>query len=172
MGGRAEGGELGAVQFHHVRDPDKVVDESVVSEEGAALGEHEVLASRFGCFADWSSHLAWGEELSFFDIDPAALCRRGLCGCDDEVGLTAQERGDLDQVYCFSDRFRLLRRVDVGGGGDIELLFDRLEVFESLLDPDASLGVDGGSVRFVEAGFEDVGESERVADRFAVAAYF
>ena len=161
---RAEGGELGAVEFHHVRDPDEVVDESVVSEEGAALGEHEVVASRFGCFADWSSHLAWGEELSFFDVNPAALCRRGLCGRDDEVGLSAQERGNLDQIHDSRDCLRLLRRVDIGGGGDPEFLFDRLEVFESLLDPDAPLGVDRGAIRFVEARFEDEGESERFAD--------
>ena len=168
--GGSELGELGAVEFHHVRDPDEVVDESVVSKEGAPFGEHEVIASRFGCFADRSSHLAWGEELTFFDVHPAALCRRGLCGCDDQIRLSAEESRDLDQVHDLRDRLGLFRGVDVGGGGDPEFLFDRLEMFESLLDPDAPLGVDGGAVCFVEARFEDVGEPERLADRFAVPA--
>ena len=87
---------------------------------------------------------------------------------DDEIGLSAEEGRDLDEVDGLCDRLSLFGRVDVGGGGDAEFLFDGGEVFEPLLDSDASLGVDRGAIGFIKAGFEDVGESNSLADCLAV----
>ncbi len=57
-GGGAEIGEGGAIEFHHVGDADEVIDEAVVAKECAAFGEHDVVASCFGCFADRADHFA------------------------------------------------------------------------------------------------------------------
>ncbi len=138
----AEIGEGGAIEFHHVGDADEVVDEAVVAKEGASLGEHDVLASCFGGLADRADHFAGGEELALFDVECFVVCFACLGGCDDEIGLSAQEGGDLDEIDDAGDLLGLFGRVDVGGGGDIEFLFDGGEVFEPLLDADASLGVD------------------------------
>ncbi len=96
------------------------------------------------------------------------MCFARLGRGDDEVGLSAEECGDLDQIDDACDCVGLFGGVDVGGCGDAELLFDGAEVFEPLFDADASFGGDGGSVGFVEAGFEDVGEPGSFADGFAV----
>ena len=164
----AEIGEGGAIEFHHVGDADEVVDEPVVSKEGASLGEHDVFASRFGGFADRAGHFAGRKELSLLDVQSTVMSLCGLGGCDDEIGLPAKECRDLDEVDGLCDCFRLFWRMDIGGGGDAKLLLDGGEVFEPLFDADASFGADRGAVGFIEAGFEDVGESNGLADRFAV----
>lgn len=111
----------------------------MVAEEGAAFGEHDLIASCFGGFANRACHFTRRDELSLFDVKCFALGIACLGGCDDEVGLSAEERGDLDQIDDAGDCVGLFGCVDVGGGGDIEFLFDGSEVFEPLFDPDASL---------------------------------
>jgi hypothetical protein len=44
----------------------------------------------------------------------------GLGRGDDDVGLAAEEGGDLDEVDDGGDLFGLLGQVDVGGDGDAE----------------------------------------------------
>lgn len=134
--------EGGAIEFHHVGDADEVVDEAVVAEEGASFGEHDVLASCFGGFANRAGHFAGREELSLFDVQSTAVRFACLGGCDDEIGLSTKEGRDLDQVDGLCDRLSLFWGVDVGGGGDAKLLLDGGEVFEPLFDADASLGGD------------------------------
>lgn len=164
-------GEGGAVEFHHVGDADEVVDEAVVAEECAPFGEHEVFAPGFGGFADRSDHFGWREELAFFDVKCSVVCFACPGRGDDEVGLSAEECRDLDQIDDGGDRVGLFGGVDVGGDGDAELLFDGCEMLKPLLDPDASFRGDRRAVGLVEAGFEDVGEPERFAHGFAVLAH-
>ncbi len=138
----AEIGECGAVEFHHVGDTDEVVDEAVVAKECASLGEHDVFASCFGGFADWTSHFAGREELAFLDVQSTAVRFACLGRRDDQIGLPAQECRDLDEINGWGNCLGLFWSMDVGGGGDAEFLLDGSEVFEPLLDPDSSLGVD------------------------------
>ena len=58
------------------------------------------------------------KELTFLHIDRAA----GLCGGFEQVGLTAQKRGDLQQVDKLRGDFGLLGGVDVGRDRHAELL--------------------------------------------------
>ena len=109
-----------------------------------------------------------GEELAFFDVHGAA----GLGGGFEQVGLAAEERGDLQQIDVFGGDVRLLGGVDVGGDGDAEFLGDFAEDAAAFLDAGAAEGVDGGAVGLVEGGFENEMDAGAVGDFLERAGHF
>ena len=90
-----------------------VDDEVVVAEAGSALGEEDAgVAGRRDLF-DGVVHVPGGDELAFLDVDGAA----GLCGGDEQVGLAAEEGGDLEDVDGFGGDGAVGGFVDVGEDG-------------------------------------------------------
>ena len=108
------------------------------------------------------AHVARSEELPLLDVDDAA----GLCRRVDEIGLAAQERGDLQHVDDLRRRRDLRLLMDVGHDGHIELFLDRLQHFESLLESRAAEAVERRAVRLVKRRLEDVGDAEPRCDFF------
>ena len=76
-----------------------VYDEIVVAEGGAALGEGDALVAGVADLLDGVTHVRRGDELAFFDVDGAA----GVGGGDEEIGLAAEEGGDLEQEVDVAD---------------------------------------------------------------------
>src|SRR5262245_13579471 len=84
------------LQLHEVAETEEVVDEPAVAECGAALSEQDVRAAGLRELADRSGHLARREELSLLDVDGPPVLGRGIARGVQQVGLAAQERGDLE----------------------------------------------------------------------------
>ena len=137
-------------------DGGEVVDEAVVAEEGAAFGEEDVFVAGAVDFFDGVGHFPWGHELAFFDVDGFA----GLSGGLEEVGLAAEEGGDLQEVDGVGGGDGLVGFVDVGGDGDADLIADGGENFEAFVQAEAAIALGAGAVGLVEGGFEDVGDVE------------
>ena len=133
-GGAGRGTRRVGFQFHQVAQAEEVVDEPPVAEGGAAFGEEDVGATGFGELPDGSGHLVGGEELALFDVDGAGVPGGGLSGGAEEVGLAAEEGGDLKEVDDAGGGVGLLGGVDVGGGGDGELLLDLGHPGQALLE--------------------------------------
>ena len=115
-------------------------------------------------FLDGVLHVGRGDELAFFDVDGAAGLVADLRGGDEEVGLAAEEGGDLEEGVDVAEGVGefggLLGGVDVGEDGEAVVLGDGAEDARAFGEAGAAEAVDGGSVGFVVAGFEDVGDGE------------
>lgn len=135
-------------------------DEILVAKGGAALGEEEILtADGLELFSDVFD-IPGGHELSFFDIYSTSCL---ACG-EDEVGLTGEEGGDLEEIDVFGGDFCLLWRMDVRGDGDAELLADTLEELAARFDSDATVRAAGATVSLVVGGFEDPLQAQAVGE--------
>ena len=138
------------VQRPQLREGAHVDHEVVVSERRAPLGdEHLVVASR-GRLGDGVPHVERREKLSFLQVHRAP--RGG--GGDDQVGLPAQERRDLEHVGHLGHRRGLRRLVDVGQDRAADPLPDRGEHLESARQPRTAVRRERRPVRLVERRLE------------------
>ena len=114
----------------------------------------------FADLFDGVAHVPGGDELALFDVDGAVGRGGGLGGGDEEVGLAAEEGGDLehgvDGAEAIGELGGLLGGVDVGEDRKAIGLRDGAEDACAFCDAGAAEGVDGGAVRLVVTGFEDV----------------
>ena len=87
-----------------------VHNEVVVAEGRATLGEKDAGVAG-GCdFFDGVAHVPGRDELAFFDVDGAA----GAAGGDEQVGLAAQKRRNLEDVCTLGRDFTVRRLVHIG----------------------------------------------------------
>src|SRR6185295_3496287 len=96
-------------------------------------------------------HVPGREELPLLHVHDLARARAR----DDEVGLAAEERGDLEDGGDLRGHRRLRGLVDVRQDGNGELLPDPPEVLETLLDAGPPMAGDARAVRLVEAPLVD-----------------
>ena len=81
-----------------------------------------------------------------------------------EVGLAAEEGGNLQHVDILGGHRGLGLAVDVGHHGDIVFLADGAQDLEALAVADAGEGADAGAVGLAVAGFEGEGNLQAVGD--------
>ena len=124
-------GAGGVAEFHEVPDADEVVDEAVVAEKGSSLGEDDVGAPGGLDLRDGAEHFLRGEELALLDVDGAVVGLGGACDGEEEVGLAAEEGGDLEEVGDLGYGLGLSGLVDVRRDGDGEFLADGGEGLEA-----------------------------------------
>ena len=150
----------GVAEGLHLWDAAVVDDEVLVAEGGAAFGEHDVGIAGFGHFLGGEAHGLGGEELAFLDVYGSACAGGGY----EQVGLAAEEGGDLEDVDVLGGEVGFLCRVDVGDGGDAEGAADFFEHFQGFLVADAGEGVEAGAVGLAVGAFECVGDAQAVGD--------
>jgi len=139
-----------AVGFHRGNGP-HVGYEIIVAEGGAALGQENFLGASQPGFFRHASHFGGREELTFLEIDDFA----GGNGGFDQIGLAAEERGNLQDIHDFAGKQRLLFGVHIGQHGHVELLADLDERLQATRDARAAKRFAGRAIGFVEASFED-----------------
>ena len=135
--------------------------EIVVAEARAAFGEEDSLAASGATFVDGVLHIPGGDELAFLDIHGAAALAAG----DNEVGLAAEESGDLEDVGDFGDAGDVGGFVDVGEDGDADGVSNFFQNAEAFLETRAAKALKRGAIGFVVGGFEDVGDADAFRDR-------
>jgi hypothetical protein len=129
----------------HDRQAAEIDDQIVVTKAGAALGQQEVLGARRADLLHHVHHVARGHELALLDVHrPAAPRAR-----HDEIGLAAEERGNLEHVEHLRGRPHLGDRVHVGQDREPGLLLDLLQDSQPLGETGAAVGVDRGAVGLV-----------------------
>ena len=107
------------------------------------------------------AHFRGGDELAFFYVDDAA---GAACG-DEEIGLAAEEGGDLQDVADFGGGADLRDVVDVGEDGQAGAFLYFGEDAQAFFQSRAAEGSDRRAIGFVVGGFEDVGD-RRVRQRW------
>ena len=128
-----------------------VGDQRVVAERGAALGHQHVAVAGAGDFRDHVLHVPGRQELALLDVDGLAGFRRG----DQQVGLPAQERRDLQHVDGLRDAGALLDLVHVGEHRDAERVADVGKNRQRLVEAHAARALRAGAVGLVERGLVD-----------------
>ena len=104
-------------------------DKIVITEAGAALGQHDVLVpGRLHLFR-LMAHVLGSHELPFFDIDRFA----GPAGCAQNFCLAAEEGGNLQNIGYLGDRGRFPVGMDVSQDGDTEFFLNLRENCEGSL---------------------------------------
>jgi hypothetical protein len=146
-------------------------DEVVVAERRAALGQKDSIVPG-GCdFVGGVTDVGGRNELALFDVHDTACAAGG----DEQIGLPAKERGDLNDVGDGGDGLGLGRLVDVGED-EIALRLHTREDPKAFGESRTAVGIDTAAVGFVEAGLEDEValdaasnfRSEKVNVRFAL----
>jgi len=140
----------------HSREAAKIHYKIVVAEAGATLGEKDAPVAGGANFFDGVGHVPGGDELALLDIDGAP----GFCGGDEQVGLTAEEGGDLEDVDGFGCDLALAGLVDVGKDGKAGFASEAAEDARAFEEAGAAKTFDASAVGLVEAGFEDEGDGE------------
>ena len=73
-------------------------DEVVVAEARAAFGEEDAGIAALANLLDGMAHVPWGDELALLHVDCTSGLCGGLSGGDEQVGLAAEERRNLENV--------------------------------------------------------------------------
>ena len=128
-----------------------VGDEGVVAERGAALGHQHVAVSRSGDFRHYVLHVPGRQELALLNVDGLA----GFCRGDQQIGLSAEERGDLQHVDGGRDAGALLDLVNVCQHRNAEAVANVGENRQRLVEAHAARAFRTRSVGLVERGFVD-----------------
>ena len=135
-------------------------DEVVVAERLAALREEDALRTALTELVDNVAHIGGREELSLLHVDDSA----GLCCRVQEVGLTREERRDLEDIRDLRRRRRLTGLVDIRNDGYTELCTDLPEDLGPLLESGTAEAVVGRAVCLVKGCLEHIGDAEAVGD--------
>ena len=158
---------MGAVHHHgrgdaqHVRNIAEIDDEVVVAVNIAALGEPYLRSARIAGLFVGIEHVGARQELRLLDIHRPARLR----GSDQQVGLAAEERGNLDHVDHFAHGRGLPRFMDVGQQLQPPLRAHVGEHPKPLFESGAAERRDRGAVGLVERRLEDDVRAESFVDR-------
>jgi len=96
-------------------------------------------------------HVARGHELTFLHVDGAA----GLGGGHEQIGLTGEERRNLQQLANVGHGCGLVGHVDVGRNGQPDRVADLFQDSQPFFHSRAAKSIEAGAIRLVERGLED-----------------
>ena len=139
----------------------------MISEGGAALGEHNVGVAEMPHFFDCEGHSLGGEELSFLNIDTAV----GFCGSLQQRCLPAQKGWYLQHVDVWGSHRGVGLAVDVGDHRYAETVVDSTQDFQPFEVADAGKRVEPRTVGFAIGGLESVGNLKPLGDGHQLFGY-
>ena len=117
-GGPAAGGRLdGMRRVEHQRgktphhfQPRHIVNQPLIAEERAALGQQDIVVAGLADFLDRKLHFLRRDELALLDVDAFA----GLGARQQQIRLPAKKRRDLQDIRDLTDNAALLGRMNIG----------------------------------------------------------
>ena len=137
-----------------------VDDEIVIAEAGAAFGEEDAAVAGEGDLCNGVLHVLGRDELTLLHVDGAT----GFSGGDEQVGLTAEEGGNLEDIAGLGDGGAVLGLVHVGEDGEVRLFGDAAQDARAFGESGTAEARDRGAVGLVVRSLEDVGDGEVAGD--------
>ena len=138
-------------EFQHVGNVAEIDHEVVIAHHVAALCQPYILGTGLAGFLYRIFHVLATQELGFLDVDRPP----GLGSSHEQIGLTAEEGGYLDNIADFADGRGLTTLVNIGQQAQTVLCLNVGQHLESALQPRATKRTDRGAVGLVERGLED-----------------
>ena len=147
-------------QLSQQREGSEVDDQVVVTEAGPPFGDEQVPVSRAPGLLDRVNQVSGRQKLSLLDVDRSS---RGS-GRDDQIGLTAEERGNLQEVQNLRRRAHVPGFMHVGRDRDTQLAADSCQDLQAAFKSRAPKGANGSPVGLVVGRLEDEGDVESGSD--------
>ena len=141
--GRVE--DDGIAEGAHDREAAHVDHEVMVAEGGAPLGEQDRAVAHREDLVDDVLHVAGRDELALLDVDRLSGLRDG----QDEVGLPAEEGGNLQHVEHLGRRRHLGHLVDVREHRKAQRVAHLAQDAQPLAEPRSAVAVDRRAVGLV-----------------------
>ena len=148
---------MGSIKDHrctqgpHGHQPREIVDQAAVAKKGASLAEHHISAAAGEQFGHRMPHVLGREKLPLLDVYSFA----GGRSSEQEIGLAAEERRDLQKVTHHPGRGGLLRKMNVGGDRHPLLPTDLFQHRQPLVEAEPAVAGGTRAVGLVERRFED-----------------
>ena len=137
----------------HPRQPAHIRNQRIIAEARAALGQADIMVSRFVTLDHQIFRFPRRQKLPFLDIDNLARFRRSY----DQIRLPAQKRRYLQHINMLRDNCALLFFMYVGNNRQIIVkLFNLVKSTHSFFQPDAARAVNGSAVRLVKRRLENI----------------
>ena len=161
-----------AVEHHrktqrlHDRKRTHVNHKVMVAERGSPLYQDYPAGAAFLDLAGDGSHVFRGHELPFFDEHRLP----GTAAGERQVGLTAEKRGNLQDINNRPGSFRFFGGVYIGEHRNFVACAYIVQDFQSPLDSGPAEGIVALTVGFVIGGFEDISDAETAGDFFRPCA--
>ena len=146
----------------HNRNRPHVRHQIAIAERRAALRQYNLIIAACDDLLRAIFHILRREKLPFFDIHDFA----GFRGGDQQIGLAAQKRRNLQHVRHVRDLRGLFRRMNIGDNRHVELPLNLGQDAQAALDSDAAIRRRRTAVGFIERGFENVRHAERRRNGF------
>ena len=152
---------VGGVEDHrrelaHDGQRAEVDDEIVIAEGGAALSEEDSLVAGRTDLFDAVAHVSRRHELAFLNVDGTT----GAAGGNKQIGLAAEERGDLQDVDGLCGDFAVAGLVNIGEDGKARVLRDAAEDARAFNETWTTKALYACTIGLVVAGFENVWDIE------------
>ena len=122
--------------LHHAQ-AGHIHHQCIIAEACPALAEHDIIVAGLAHLLQAVFHIPRGEKLRLFDIDAAA----GLSGGHQQIGLTAEECRNLQNVRNLGDGLCLLGLMNIRAYGQAIGILDFLQNAEPLLKTGAAEAV-------------------------------
>jgi len=155
-----------SIENHRVAEAPKdgkgshIHDEIIVTERRSSLGQDDPPASGLLYFFHCVTHFLRREELALLYIHHFACLRR----CNEQVGLPAEERGNLEYIHNLPRLDSLFFRVNIRQDRKAQLIFHLLQRRQPFFKTRSAIRRDGGPVRFVEGRFEYIRNAQRLGN--------
>ncbi len=144
----------------HGRKTAHVHHQVLVAEHRSPLRQPHPFIAPFPHLVHGEAHGFWGDELAFLDVHHLARVRSRV----QQVGLAAQEGGNLQDVHVSRCQCRLRGRMDVGDDGHPEPGAHLGQDLQRLLVPDAPEAVPARAVCLAVRPFENEGQVQPATD--------
>ena len=137
--------------LEHIGNIAEVNHQIVIAETIATFRQPHFLAARFEDLLHRILHICTRQELCLLDVDTLS----GLGGSDKQIGLTTQERRNLQHIDNLGNRCCLIGLVDIGQQLQTILCLDVGKHLQAFFHPRPAIGSDGSTISLVERCLED-----------------
>src|SRR4029077_15872412 len=134
----------------------------VIAERYPAFGEQDLVVPRRANFFYDVADVPWREKLPFLYVRNFSL----LSNRNNEVRLSAEKRGDLENVSDRLDRCHLFPLVNVRQHRHSDFFLYLGENFQPFLQTRSAVGILGRAIRLVIRRLEDVGHADAIRRLF------
>ncbi len=151
----------------HDRQGTHIGNKRIIAERNAAFCRQHIGIAAFRDLGKNILHVPRRQKLALLDVHDAS----SLCRSDQQIGLTAEERRNLQDINHGSNFGTLLFRMDIGQHWKTELFLEIGEDFHCLFETDTALGLQGGTIGLVEARLVDQANPELVGHFLETASH-
>src|SRR5580704_6525216 len=144
-------------EFAHDGERAHVDDQIVIPETRPAFSEKYLRIACLAALLNRMPHIGRGNKLAFLNVH----CSPAQSSSDHQVGLTAEERGNLQHVHDFRNFANVRGLMHISQHRELKVVFDLLQNAQTFFQSRPAKTAYGCAIRLVVAGFENKRKLQR-----------